>query len=178
MKFVRYHNVVMPSSVKNSFQLLAEDMYLTIGVAIEPIECFKTGPQIARDLIKRIKKRDLSKRYDEAILESMDPLEFEPPLVGAKIALRDVSGQELVQPIPNKPSLDPRRSGRLVQIGPKNIINPTTLYYLVHNAGKYGFVHYGPLDPSIWYWRGDLNPGLYTPQEVVSMFTGELSYLL
>lgn len=178
MKFVRYHNVILPAPVKDSFAAMQEHLFRELGITIEPLEGFKPKQVVTRELARRIKYPDLAKIYDETAIESIDPLAFEPPLVGNKQSLRDPSNQELVYTIPNYPSRDPRVTGRIVQIGPKSVIHPTTLYYLVHNAGDYGFVHYGPTDPSIWYWRGDKQPGRYTPQQVVSTFTNELSYLL
>jgi len=120
-------------------------------------------------------------------INTLPPTEFEPPIGPNLPAKRDISGNELVYSIPNYPQFDPRRSGRIVKIGPKSATNATLLKYLVQNAGKYGFLHYGPLDPLVWYWRGDKFPVLdadgtqrnyYTSQECVNTFTGELSYLL
>lgn len=178
MKFVRYHNVILPAAVKDSFAILQENIFTELGIAIEPVDGFKPKQVIARELARRLKYRDLAKINNETTIESYSPLDFEPPLVGNKPSMRDVSNQEQVWTIPNMPSRDPRVTGRIIQIGPKNIINPTTLYYLVHNAGDYGFLHYGPIDPSIWYWRGDKDSGRYTAQQVVSTFTNELAYLL
>lgn len=174
-KLVRYHNVVLPSEVKNSFSLLQEDIYLNLGIAIEPVDGFKSKPEILYELALRVKYLDTT-RLSESYITNLDPLEFEPPLTGNKFAKRD--NTEQIYTIPNKPNVDPRLTGRIVQIGPKNIINPTTLYYMVYNAGNYGFVHYGPTDPSVWYWRGDKEPKIYTPLEVVSTFSDELRYLL
>jgi len=84
---------------------------------------------------------------------------------------------EMVACIPNHVKYDPRITGRVVKFGPKNTITPAVLYYLVHNAGKYGFLHYGPKDPAVWYWRADIQ-ATYTADEVVNTFTGELKYLL
>ena len=177
-KFVRYHNVILPSAVKDSFALMAEDMYRNLGIALEPLDGFKPQVVIKKELLNRLKYPDQGKVYSDAEIDAMDPLEFEPPLVGNKAAKRDTTGNEQVYTIPNKLNLDPRITGRILKIGPKNIINPTTLYYLVHNAGTYGFLHYGPIDPTIWYWRGDKEPKVYTAQQVVSTFSDELSYLL
>lgn len=181
MKFVKYHNVVVPSAVKDSFEALAEKVYTNIGFVIEPMDGFKTKEQVIQELRGRIKNPDKLKVNEDEyveILAATSPLSFEPPLIGNTTALRDLNGQEEVFTIPNKIPGDPRLSGRIVQIGPKNLINPTLLYFLVQNAGSYGFLHYGPKDPSIWYWRGDKTPHTYTPQETVSTFTNELSYLL
>lgn len=181
LPFVRYHNAVMPIPVKNSFATLASELNAALGFTIEPIDCYKSKKQVIAELRNRIKNRNeerLSGDYDGSYVESLHPTSFEPPLVGNQPALRDPNGNELVYTIPNKPIVDPRLTGRIVKIGPRNIINPTLLQYLVNNAGLYGFVHYGPRDPSIWYWRGDLTPYTYTPQQTVGLFSNELEYLL
>ncbi len=181
MKFVKYHNVVVPSQVKDSFTQLAESVYGNLGFVIEPMDGFQTKEQIIQQLRARIKNPDRLKVDDDEYVEILartSPLSFEPPLTGNTTALRDSSSQEVVFTIPNAVPGDPRVSGRIVQIGPKNLINPTLLYYLVQNAGSFGFIHYGPKDPSIWYWRGDKAPFVYTPTETVTTFTNELTYLL
>jgi hypothetical protein len=178
MRFVKYHNVVLPGPVKDSFVNLAGIVSKDLGFAIEPVEGYKSDTQVIEELKKRIKYPDKLPSMDSAIINSLADDDFEPPLNGSVIAMRSVTGNELVAPIPNRLGLDPRPTGRLIQFGPKNLINPTLLYYLVHNAGRYGFLHYGPKDPSVWYWRGDKDGGIYTPQQVVSTFTNELAYLL
>ena len=178
-KFVKYHNVVLPALVKDGFALLAENIYRDLGTSIQPLDGYKTKYEILLEIANRIKYPDRSKLNGSDLInyvQNLSPLDFEPPLTGNQFAGRDST--EILYTIPNKPDLDPRVTGRIVQIGPKNIINPTTLYYLVHNAGNYGFLHYGPKDPSIWYWRGDKDPKIYTAQQVVSTFSNELSYLL
>lgn len=128
----------------------------------------------------------------EAFIDSLPSNEFEPPLGPNIQSIRSTisayTPYELVYSIPNYTHVDPRRTGRIVRIGPRNVINPTLLKYLVDNAGKYGFMHYGPQDPAVWYWRADKLPitdpitgelrEYYTSYEVVNSFTGELSYLL
>lgn len=117
---------------------------------------------------------------------NLPSIEFEPPLGQDYTSLRNTN--ETVYSIPNYPNIDPRRSGRIVQIGPKSSIHATTLKYLLLNAGKYGFVFYGPKDPTVWYWRGDRLPmqdpisGLirdfFTPYETAATFSPELINLL
>ncbi len=119
-------------------------------------------------------------------ITNLPAIEFEPPLGADYPSMR--SSSEVVYSIPNYPQVDPRRSGRIVKIGPKSVMHATTLKYLLLNAGKYGFVFYGPKDPSIWYWRGDKLPlqdpanGLvrdfFTPYETAATFSQELIQLL
>tara|TARA_R110000868_G_scaffold92791_9_gene257399 strand:+ start:5311 stop:5856 length:546 start_codon:yes stop_codon:yes gene_type:complete len=178
VSFVKYHNIVVPSAVKNSFADLAVLVRDTLGFTIEPVDGYRTEKEILNELKARVKDRESSKLENNDWIKNLPPDRFEPPLTGNQIALRDVHGQEIVATIPNYPNIDPRTTGRIIQFGPKNLINPTLLHFLVHNAGNYGFVHYGPRDPSIWYWRGDKEPYTYNAQETVSLFTSELSYLL
>ena len=173
----------MPIAVKDSFAVLTEALYADLGITIQPIDGYKSVYSIVRELTARIKYKDRGKIYQnfDALVSELNSLpntSFEPPLGGDMVARRDVTGQELVNTIPGRLPGDPRLSGRIVQIGPKNIITPTLLYYLVHNAGQYGFVHYGPKDPTVWYWRGDIEPYSYNADEVVNTFSGELQYLL
>lgn len=120
------------------------------------------------------------------LIQNVPSIEFEPPLGQDFTSMRSVN--EIVYTIPNYPNLDPRRSGRIVRIGPKASIHATTLKYLLLNAGKYGFVFYGPKDPSVWYWRGDKLPlqdpvdgsirDFFTPYETAATFSPELVRLL
>lgn len=122
----------------------------------------------------------------KTFISSLPSNEFEPPLGPDFTSVRNIN--EIVYSIPNYPQVDPRRSGRIVRIGPKSQLNPTTIRHLVLNAGKYGFIFYGPLDPSIWYWRGDKLPFLdpitgqvrdyFTPFETAATFSLELVDLL
>lgn len=122
----------------------------------------------------------------KGFISSLPAIEFEPPLGEDYTSLRSTS--EVVYSIPNYPDTDPRRSGRIIKIGPKASIHATTLKYLIQNAGKYGFVFYGPKDPSIWYWRGDKLPTqdptsgvvreYFTPYETAATFSNELIKLL
>ncbi len=170
----------MPVAVKDSFALLTENVYSALGIAIEPVDGYKSENRIRRELRARLKNKTKPNITDQELdmMINQSPNDFEPPIGGDIIAKRNISGQELVYTIPNRIPVDPRLTGRVVQIGPKNIINPTLLYYLIYNAGFYGFVHYGPKDPSVWYWRGDKEPFTYTAEQVVQTFTGELEYLL
>lgn len=124
--------------------------------------------------------------YDSLVnyLEDLAPEEYQPPIEVGKFSLRD--SNELIYSIPNYPKLDPRRTGRIVRIGPKSIINGTLLKYLLVNAGRFGFVFYGPTDPSVWYWRGDKLPivdvdgkvrNYFTPYETSNTFSPELNKL-
>lgn len=178
MKFVKYHNVVLPGPVKDSFANLAALASEQLGLTIEPMDGYKSEAEVIQEIRARIKNADQVKSLDDVFVDALDDAEFEPPLKADTVALRSVTGNEMVVTIPHKSNMDPRTTGRIVQIGPKSIVNPTLLYFLVHNAGRFGFVHYGPQDPTIWYWRGDKDAGVYTAEQVVSTFTDELAYLL
>jgi len=175
---VNYHNAILPIPVKNSFAELAAVVDANIGFAIEPAEGYRTKQEVIAELRSLVKYPDRILIDGDDYVLGLQPTDFDPPIAKNTIALRDVSGQEIVGSIPNYPNVDPRVTGRIIKFGPRNLINPTLLYFLVHNAGKYGFLHYGPKDPSIWYWRGDKAPHTYTALEVVTTFTNELSYLL
>ena len=176
MDLVKFGGIIMPVPVVDSFRALAAACNNDINVVIKPEDGFKPPTAIRTELRLRIKRLDVKSRIlTNEEFDSLSPTVFEPPITGNVTANRNTN--ELVYTIPNYVGLDPRSSGRIVKIGPKKDIRPTTLHYLIYNAGKYGFVHYGPKDPTIWYWRGDINP-TYTPDEVVNMFTGELKYLM
>lgn len=178
VSFVKYHNITVPSPVKSSFADLAVLVKDTLGFSLEPVDGYRTEEEILNELKARVKNTETAKLDNDDWVKNLPPEQFEPPLTNNQIALRDIHGQEIVASIPNYPSIDPRTTGRIIQFGPKNLINPTLLHFLIYNAGNYGFIHYGPKDPSIWYWRGDKSPYTYTAQQVVSTFTSELSYLL
>lgn len=186
MEFVRVNNTLqVPTPLYRSYSQLANNMYSTLNVNLKIVDGYKNTSQVLDELRSRIKDKQLTKSLRASGVSRLalsDPLKFEPPFGESYKSLRDPSGGELVYSIPNKPNVDPRLTGRIVVFGPKIDINPTVLYYLVHNAGEYGFLHYGPKDPCVWYWRGDIvSEGSllkYTASQVVNTFTGELSYLL
>lgn len=182
MQYVKYHNVYLAVPVRDAFIELANLVSTSIGIVIQPVDGFKSRPQIVNELKMRIKSYDPEKNpglyTSDPYITSLSPDSFEPPLAGNRFSERSAAKNEIVATIPNYPNIDPRITGRIVKIGPKNLINPTLLYFLTHNAGKYGFVHYGPRDPSVWYWRGDKSPYIYTPEKTVTTFTRELEYLL
>lgn len=180
MDFVKLGKVNLPTPVYRSFKRLQNAILNNTSQAITVVDGFKTEEEVVDELRARliVKNKAQAGRANEVRVLVNNPENFDPPLQENVKALRDPTGQELVYSIPNLTSVDPRRSGRIIQIGPKTNINPTVLFFLVQNAGNYGFLHYGPKDPSIWYWRGDKDSGKYTPQQVVYSFSGELSYLL
>lgn len=223
--YVKYDGIVLLQEVKESFTLLAADVYQDIGIGITVADGYKYEWDVVDELKSKIKDVEIKKSiaalayvtsslvnnfasdkikladiafepsqssvtaYGNVLvyINTLPPTEFEPPIGPNLPAKRDISGNELVYSIPNYPQLDPRRTGRVIKIGPKAATSATLLRYLVQNAGKYGFIHYGPFDPLVWYWRGDKFPitdadgtqrNYYTSQECVNTFTGELSYLL
>ncbi len=185
------NRAVMHINVRKSFDMLNTHMSNRLGLQIEIVECIKTEYEIINELISiykyknRLPVQTLESDSDvgyEAVknfIINSDASDFEPPLIregGSKLANR--APYEPLYTIPNYPSVDPRRTGRVLRIGPRAQINPTILNFLVHNAGDYGFLHYGPYDPTIWYYRGDIAPYVYKPKEVVSYLNSELSFLL
>lgn len=182
MQFVKFHNVVLAVPVKDSFVELASLAYNSIGINIEPVDGYKSRPQIVNQLRAIVKvidpDADVAKYKSDPYIVGLSADSFEPPLTGNRIAERSAMNSEIVATIPNYPNIDPRSTGRIIKIGPKNLINPTLLQFLTYNAGKYGFIHYGPRDPSVWYWRGDKPPYVYSPEKTVTTFTRELEYLL
>jgi len=209
---VYYDNAIMLEPVKNSFAALALEIYENLGLSITVLESYKYEWEILDELRGKIKNPEIRRsttlinntvtdktKLEELVqipnaaavqtystllsfIENLPPEEFEPP-IGPNITSQRNSA-ELVYSIPNYPKLDPRRTGRIVRIGPKALINATLLQYLIQNAGRFGFVFYGPIDPSIWYWRGDKLPVVdpfsgrlntyYTPQQTTTMFSMEL----
>ena len=146
---------------------------------MQPMDGVRTRQQITDELRTRLKYVDPTtepgRYFSDPFINGLAYDKFEPPIENSK---QNPTNTETVIPVPNYPRYDPRSTGRIVKLGPKTIINPTLLHFLIHNAGKYGFVHYGPLDPSIWYWRADKTPYQYGPNEVVGWFSNELQYLL
>lgn len=187
-KYVLYNNAIVHIDVRNSFLELKTFLGNTYGFSIDIVESVKTEYEITLELFERYKyKKDLrvqriesesDERYQivKTAIQNGDPTLFEPPIESAVYA--NVAPFNPIYPIPNYPMYDPRRSGRIIKIGPTVAINPTVLSFLVQNAGVYGFIHYGPEDPTIWYWRGDLEPYTYTPAQTVTLYSTELSFLL
>lgn len=168
----------MPVSVADSLDQLILGVSRNTSVIIKPIDGFKPDTAVRTELRKKIKDTQVKGVImTTEMFDTLSDTTFEPPLnIGARYAIRD--SNEIVYPINNHVGKDPRTSGRIIKIGPKDVINPNVLKYMVYNAGQYGFIHYGPKDPSVWYWRGDLAPYTYTADQVVNTFTGELKYLL
>lgn len=198
---VYYNDAVVLDSVRNDFLRLRDMMFQYVGIAVDIIESIKREEEVVYELLQAYKyKNELPKigtvqRLDEFSLPGNDqsinneyyeslknyielsqPIKFEPIIGPNKQSNRNSS--EVLYSIPNYPSIDPRRTGRIIRIGPRTIINPTILRFMVMNAGNFGFVHYGPYDPTIWYWRGDIDPYYYTPEQVAGYMNSELSYLL
>lgn len=178
MDVVKIAGITMPALVGRSFKELVADCLDSISVGLKPVDGYKPATAIRTELRKKIKRPSI--RGKIMTTEEFDTLgadEFEPPLDVLTIR-SNRNPEDIVYTIPNNANRDPRISGRIIKIGPKAQINPAVLHYLVYNAGNYGFIHYGPVDPTVWYWRGDLDPYVYSPEEVVYTFSGELSYLL
>lgn len=187
-EYILYNDVIVHVNVRDNFMLVKQLLADTLGLNIDIVESIKSEYEITLELVERYKyKRDLKiqsiesesdERYlaTKLIIESSDITAFEPPIERPVYA--NAPPYDPLYPIPNYPQYDPRRTGRIVRIGPSAIVNPTILSFMVQNAGRYGFIHYGPLDPTIWYWRGDKSPFKYTPAQSVSYYSSELSYLL
>ena len=72
-------------------------------------------------------------------VDSLDATEFEPPL---KPDFMSAGGINTVC-FPNKTSQDPRRSGKLIKIGPSNLVkSPEIFKWLLNNSFLFGFVLY------------------------------------
>ncbi len=202
-QLVYYNNAIMHENVRASFLELRSLMLGTLGISIDVVESVKDESDIVYELITLYKyKNELPRQgnktkneYNEilsdiatrsaeedlykavkTVIENSGPEKFEPVIGPNRQSNR--ADNEILYSIPNYPLLDPRRSGRVIRIGPKTIINPTILKFMTDCAGRFGFLHYGPFDPTIWYWRGDKSPYIYTPQQTVNYLNSELSYLL
>lgn len=187
-KFVYFDNAVVHVDVRNAFIGLSERMIESLGMSVNIVESIKTEKEIVLELATMYKYKkelpieitaDTSDNEYELLkyhIERSEPKKFEPVIGPSKLANR--APYDTLYSIPNLPQYDPRRSGRIIKVGPKALISPTVLKFMVMNAGLYGFLHYGPYDPTIWYYRGDIEPYSYKPEEVVSYLNSELSYLL
>lgn len=178
MDLVKIAGVTMPTLVGRSFKDLSTLCMDSISVSLKPVDGYKPQTAVRTELRKRLKR--LAYKSKIMTTEDFDLIpsnEFEPPLNVVSIR-SNRNPEDMVYATPNLAQYDPRVTGRILKFGPKAIINPAVLHFLVHNAGKYGFLHYGPTDPTVWYWRGDLDPFVYKPEEVVYTFSGELSFLL
>lgn len=88
------------------------------------------------NIIKDVNQYQKLKTY----VDSLDPTEFEPPL---KPDFLSAGGINTVC-FPNKTTQDPRRSGKLVKIGPNSLVrSPEIFKWLLNNSFLFGFVLYG-----------------------------------
>lgn len=79
-------------------------------------------------------------------VDNLNAIDFEPPL---KPNYTSASNVETVC-FPNKTTIDPRRSGKLIKIGPIDLVkSPEIFKWLLNNSFLYGFVLYG--DNALYY---------------------------
>lgn len=75
----------------------------------------------------------------KSFIQSRDPSYFSPPLLPS---FESKGGIKSIHPYPNKPNLDPRRTGRIVQLDPIDTIN-TNKDWFINNSLLYGFLLFG-----------------------------------
>lgn len=87
----------------------------------------------------------------EKYVSTLGADKFEPPL-----SLKEKSPTQTfeVQPMPNMPSQDPRRTGKLFVVDPEVVKNKDLLSWIYNNSLLYGFLPYGSPEPNAFYFVG------------------------
>jgi hypothetical protein len=87
----------------------------------------------------------------ETYIKSLKPSDFTTPLY---TAFKSPEEDFDVLPFPNYPGLDPRQTGNLVVVGPKENIKPDILTWIYNNSILYGFIPYGNPQTQALYYVG------------------------
>ena len=87
----------------------------------------------------------------EKYISTLGADKFEPPL-----SVKEKSPTQTfdVQPLPNTPSSDPRRTGKLFVVDPEAVKNKDLLSWIYNNSLLYGFLPYGSPEPNAFYFVG------------------------
>jgi len=173
-KVVQQGQAVVLREANNKFRLLAAALQTDKSITISIEQSYLSGYDVADDLRKIVKDKtnkppaniktllDVSKPIAEIVkeglydklkgyLDNLEAADYEPPLPadftsGAKV---------VVKQFPNKIANDPRRTGRLIKVGPTDILKSTEVQkWLYNNSMLYGFVLYS--DNALYYMGMDL----------------------
>lgn len=91
--------------------------------------------------------------YDklEKYITTLGADKYEPPL-----SIKEKSPTQTfeVQPLPNIPSQDPRRTGKVFVVDPEAVKNKDLLSWIYNNSLLYGFLPYGSPEPNAFYFVG------------------------
>ena len=87
----------------------------------------------------------------EKYISTLGADKFEPPL-----SRKEKSPTQTfdVQPLPNMPTEDPRRTGKLFVVDPEVVKNKDLLSWIYNNSLLYGFLPYGNPEPNAFYFVG------------------------
>ncbi len=171
----------MSIALKNDrgIDLTVEESYLSIYELAEELRLLITNPNQVQSFVD-ISGLQLDKSMDEIVkrgefqklldtLNNLTRTDFTPPLSepyksparetgrkrtakGNRFERMDQEDARFVFTAPNYPSQDPRRTGRFVKPGPKDILKyPEVVKWLLRNSTTYGFLLY--LDLGL-YWVG------------------------
>lgn len=123
----------------------------------------------------------------KAYLDGLSNADFEPPLkplpviIPALAALQTWPGRVLSYDIPSKIDTDPRRTGRLIIPGSKEVFRSIEVQkWLLNNSIKYGFVIY--LDKGLYYIGveeiiNQLNSAVDKQQELRKIISRHLKFI-
>jgi len=115
-----------------------------LGVTAQPIDPANTAviePTFPANSYKTL----------EDYIKTLPQDSFDPPLY---IKYRSPIAEFMVHPYPNHTGLDPRQTGNLVVIGPKDAIKPDILNWIYNNSIFYGFIPYGNPQIQSLYFAG------------------------
>jgi len=172
-KVVQQGQAVILREANVKFQLMAAALQTDKNITISVEQSYLSGYDVADDIRKIVKDKtnkppadikallDPNKTITDIVkeglynklktyLDKLEAADFEPPLPadftsGARV---------LVKQFPNKIASDPRRTGRLVKLGPTDVLKSTEVQkWLYNNSMLYGFVLYS--DNALYYMGVD-----------------------
>jgi len=102
----------------------------------------------------------------KSFIQARDPSHFSPPLLPS---FESKGGIKSIHPYPNKPNLDPRRTGRIVQLDPIDTIN-TNSDWFINNSLLYGFLLFGDESKPVLIYVGlDKIKAIITDQNLLEI---------
>lgn len=168
-RVLQQNQAIIATEINANFDLMKGALQQDKATAITIIQSYLSKYEVIDELRKAIKDKittppveirpllDVNKNIADILNEgnytmledyvnNLTPELFEPPLPPSFTSVTNIK----VSLFPNKPSQDPRRTGRLVVPGPIDILKSIEVQkWMINNSMLYGFVLYG--DKALYY---------------------------